>query len=106
MLPLLLTRALVPADHPGNLLDTRTTLAYDLTTMSEAERLHQIGQPALFLIELDSLPGEHDGFTLYDCGGADTANRTVWLYGGELDGDRLIVRATLRIIPHLPQGEF
>ncbi len=57
MLPLLLALALVPADHRGASIDPRTTRAYDLATLTEAQAEQLQGHPGLFLVELDSLPG-------------------------------------------------
>ena len=38
-------------------------------------------------IELDSLPEAGDGFVVFDCESADSAQRTVWFEAGGIGGD-------------------
>ncbi len=105
MLPLLLL-ALVPADHPDGRLDARTTRAYDLPTLTEAAAEWLQGRPALYLVELDSLPEDYDDWTLYDCVGADAVSGSVWMHQGEPVADKMMVLAMLRLIRHPARGEF
>ena len=65
-----------------------------MTGAADGERLQ--GRRALFHLTLDSLPGEHDGFTLYDCVSSPWADASVWLHRGQdvEDAEELTVEAT------------
>ena len=77
-------------------------------TKIAAQRLHE--REIRCQVVLDSRPGEHDGWTLYDCESSDDTVRTIWLKGEwNLDpGKPHVVQGRLKVIYHPPaviQGE-
>jgi hypothetical protein len=106
MFKLLLVLAFVPtaADLPRpNRHAGETTRAYDLAKLTEAEaqHLHARGEPALFLVHLNSPPWPLDNWTLYYCrGSGDDVRRSLFTQSSKPFPDRLIVRATLQVVRH------
>jgi len=96
-LPFLLLSLVPGADlsGPDRPADARVAPVHVLATLTEAEALQVQGQPALFLIEPDSEPDEHDGQAVYDCVSADHVHRTVFLDLAQPCEDIFRVEATL-----------
>jgi hypothetical protein len=79
---------------------------HDLAALSTADAFRLDGRRGLFRISLDSLPGEYNGFILYDCRSPDAVFRTVRLYPGQEVDDAMVVEATLHIVRHPASGPF
>lgn len=61
---------------------------------------------AFFLVELDSLPGEHEDLVLFDCASPDGIHGTVWLSLAEPVANLMMVRARLQVIQYQPAPGF
>jgi hypothetical protein len=102
---LLFCLALAPVGDISPLSHGKERL-YDLAALSPADAFHLDGRRGLFRISLDSLPGEYDGFILYDCRSPDAVFRAVRLYPGQEVDDEMVVEATLHLVRHPAWGPF
>lgn len=103
---ILLALVLVPADNHQGHIDPRTMQVYDLAQLTEADAVRLQGRPEQFLVELDALPDEYEGWTVYDCAGPGDELRSLWLAQDEEPAERMVVKATLRLIRHKPAPGF
>jgi hypothetical protein len=83
-----------------------TVRVCDLATLTPAQASRLTGKRAIFRITLDSLPGEWDGFTEYDCKSPDAVERTICLYRSQDVEDEMVVEATLQLLRHDPAPGF
>jgi hypothetical protein len=102
---LLFCLALDPVGDAGPLPQGKDRL-YDLAALSGADAFRFDGRRGLFRISLDSLPGEYDGFILYDCRSPDAVFRAVRLHPGQEIDDDMLVEATLHVVRHPASGAF
>src|SRR5262245_30913062 len=102
---LLFCLALSPVGDAGPSPGAKARL-HDLAALSDADALRLDGRRGLFRISLDSLPGESDGFILYDCRSPDAVFRAVRLYPGQEVDDEMVVEAALHIVRHPASGPF
>jgi hypothetical protein len=93
---------LVSVDGPR--LSLQTVQHFDLAFLTHKQAWELQGQRIVCRVDLDSLPEERNGFTVYDCASPDDTYRTVWLREGEQVEDTMSVEATLHL-RYVPPGQ-